>query len=227
MLSYNSKRCLPFGERMMRKTTEETRNRILEAARQEMLSVGYQNTSMRKIAAAAGITAGALYKHFAGKEEIFETICDGVIESLFAAQKSLLVDNLKEASDEALLQLFRKKISVQMLMKFADNFPVLYMIVQNGSTDYYERKKAEYLKLSVSYAVEYYNELYRRGLINKSYTREELYMLSQAEFLALCTFLERSGTDGRIDEADIKAYETLLSIVSKGIQADCALLLDD
>lgn len=211
----------------MRKATEETRNRILEAAKQEMLSVGYQNTSMRKIAAAAGVTAGALYKHFSGKEEIFETICDDVIENLFMVQKSLLVENIEEASDELLLHLFQKKVSVQMLMKFADDFPILYMIVQNGSPEYYERKKAEYLEISVSYAVKYYEELYRRKLISRKYTREEVYMLSQAEFLALCTFLERSGGDGRIEEADLKAYETLLSVVAKGIQADCGLQIKE
>ena len=67
----------------MRESTELTRKRILEAATKEMPCVGYQKASMRKIAAEAGITAGALYKHFQGKEEIFETICDEVIGQLF------------------------------------------------------------------------------------------------------------------------------------------------
>lgn len=210
----------------MRKSTEETRNRILAAAKKEMLSNGYHDTSVRKIAAAAGVTAGALYKHFSGKEEIFETICDDVIESLFMAQKSLLVEDLRRASDATLLQVFKKKVSVQMLMKFANNFPILYMIVQNGSKDYYARKKAEYLEFSVSYSEAYYNELYRRGLICRRYTREEVYMLSQAEFLALCTFLERAGGNGQIDASELKAYETLLSVMEKGIRADCGLHIE-
>lgn len=211
----------------MRKATEETRNRILEAAKQEMLSVGYQNASMRKIASAAGLTAGALYKHFSSKEEIFETICEDVIGRLFAAQSSLLEEEVEQASDEMLLQLFQKKISAQMLMKFADAFPVLCMIVRHGSPEYYARKKAEYLELSVDYSVKYYGELYRRGLICRQYTREELYMLSQAEFLALCTLLENADGSGQLDEGNLKAYETLLSVVGKGIQADCGLCFDD
>lgn len=209
----------------MRKATEETRNRILEAAKREMVSAGYQNASMRKIAAAAGVTAGALYKHFSGKEEIFETICDDVTEKLFMVQGALLVEDVERASDEALLGLFQKKVSVQMLMKFADDFPVLKMIVRHGNPDYYVRKKEEYLDLSVSYAVRYYQELYRRGLICKLYTREELYMLSQAEFLALCTFLERADDGEGLSEADLEAYKTLLMVVAKGIAADCGLQL--
>lgn len=205
----------------MRKKTEETRKKILKAAKEEMLLVGYQNTSMRKIATSVGITAGALYKHFASKEEIFEVICDDVINRLFMIQKSLLINDFKHVSDEDLLGIFQKKVSIQMLMKFKEDFPVLHMIVQHGNPDYYAKKKAEYLNLSVGFATEYYAELYRRGLICKQYTNEELYMLAQAEFLALCTFLERA--DQRINEADLKAYETLLSVVSKGIQVDCGM----
>lgn len=207
----------------MRESTELTRKRILEAAAKEMLNVGYQKASMREIAAKAGITAGALYKHFQGKEEIFETICDGVIEQLFAKQKLLLPDNLEEKTDEELLQLFEQKASVQMLYEFKEHFPILQMIVLHGSPAYYARKKAEYLAFSASYGVLYYEELYRRGLSKKRYSYDEAYMLSQAEFLALCTFLENTEHQGAIDAGSVQAYETLLRIVQLGIQSDSGI----
>lgn len=207
----------------MRESTEFTRQRILEAAAREMLQVGYQNASMRKIAADAGITAGALYKHFRGKEEIFETICDGVIGQLFAKQRQLLPDDLDRKTDEELLQMFYQKASVQMLEEFQDQFPLLQMIVLHGNPEYYARKKAEYLEFSVSFAVRYYEELYRRGLIRKRYSREEVYMLCQAEFLALCTFLENAEHPGSMEASHVQAYETLLRIVGLGIQKDCGL----
>lgn len=207
----------------MRESTERTRKRILEAAAAHMLQVGYQKASMRKIAADAGLTAGALYKHFPGKEEIFEEICDEIIERLFAMQKKLLPDNLEERTDEELLQLFRQKASVQMLYGFKEYFPMLQMIVLHGNPEYYARKKAEYLDFSVFYAVRYYDELYRRGLTKKKYSTEEVYMLSQAEFLALCTFLESTEHEGSMEESNVRAYETLLRIVQLGIQADSGI----
>lgn len=207
----------------MRESTELTRKRILEAAEKQMLCVGYQKASMRKIAAEAGITAGALYKHFQGKEEIFETICDEVIEKLFEKQKLLLPDDLEKMTNEELLRLFEQKASVQMLYEFKDRFPLLQMIVLHGSPEYYARKKAEYLAFSVSYAVLYYEELYRRGLSKKRYSYDEVYMLSQAEFLALCTFLENTRQQGSIDAQSVGAYETLLRIVRLGIQADTGI----
>lgn len=207
----------------MRESTELTRKRILEAAQEEMLRVGYQKTSMRKIAADAGITAGALYKHFQGKEEIFETICDDIINQLFAMQKQLLPDDFENKTDEELLQLFRQKASVQMFTKFKDYFPVLRMIVLHGSPEYYARKKAEYLEFSISYAFRYYEELYKRGLTKKKYSLEEVHMLSQAEFLALCTFLESTEDQGGMDEKSVQAYETLLRIIQIGIQIDSGI----
>lgn len=48
-------------------------------------------------------------------------------------------------------------------------------------------------------------------------------MLSQAEFLALCTFLENTEHQGRIDANSMLAYETLLRIVGLGIQIDSGI----
>lgn len=204
----------------MRQSKELTRKRILEAAEGEMLRMGYQKASMRKIAADAGITAGALYKHFQGKKEIFEAVCDEVINQLFVRQKQLLPDDLEKQTDEGLLQLFWQRTSLQMLELFKDHFPILQMIVLHGDPEYYARKKAEYLELSVSYAVRYYEELYRRGLTKKKYSIEEVYMLSQAEFLALCALLEDPQQRGSMEKSSVQAYETLLRIVQIGIQAD-------
>lgn len=207
----------------MRESTKLTRERILQAASEEMLQEGYQKASMRKIAAKAGISAGALYKHFPGKKEIFEAICDDVVSQLLAMQKQLLPDDLEIKTDEELLHLFRQKASVQMLTRFKDYFPILQMIVLHGDPEYYARKKAEYLDFSVSYAVRYYDELYRRGLIKKKYSMAEIHMLSQAEFLALCTFLENTEHQGTMDEGSVQAYETLLRIVRIGVQIDSGM----
>lgn len=50
---------------------EEIRTRILEAAGAEFLAAGFQAGSMRRIAKAAGITAGNIYAYFPGKEALF------------------------------------------------------------------------------------------------------------------------------------------------------------
>lgn len=52
----------------------DTKNRILEAALELFAQNGYRGTSMQDIAARLGITKAALYKHYAGKQEILDRI---------------------------------------------------------------------------------------------------------------------------------------------------------
>lgn len=53
---------------------EQTRSQILAAAHQFFIDQGYHATSMRQIAAQAGIALGTIYNHFPSKEAIFKVI---------------------------------------------------------------------------------------------------------------------------------------------------------
>ena len=52
----------------------DTKERILETALELFAQSGYLGTSMSDIAKQLGITKGALYKHYAGKQEILDCI---------------------------------------------------------------------------------------------------------------------------------------------------------
>jgi AcrR family transcriptional regulator len=53
---------------------EATRRAVLAAARASFGSKGYAQTSVDEIAAAARVTKGAVYHHFAGKEAVFRAV---------------------------------------------------------------------------------------------------------------------------------------------------------
>ena len=54
----------------------DTKERILEAALELFAEKGYLGSSMSDIANRLGITKGALYKHYAGKQEILDSIVE-------------------------------------------------------------------------------------------------------------------------------------------------------
>jgi len=54
----------------------ETRERIIDAAARAFARRGYGQATVNDIAAEAGISMGALYHHFASKEELFRAILD-------------------------------------------------------------------------------------------------------------------------------------------------------
>jgi AcrR family transcriptional regulator len=53
----------------------ETRERILDAARELFIAEGYDRVSMRKIADKIEYSPTAIYVHFADKDELFREIC--------------------------------------------------------------------------------------------------------------------------------------------------------
>ncbi len=53
---------------------DEVKNKILEAATDEFLVNGYNNSSLRTIAAQAGITIGNIYSYFSSKDDLFEEV---------------------------------------------------------------------------------------------------------------------------------------------------------
>lgn len=57
---------------------EETRSKLLATAREAFATQGYANTSMDDFTAAAGLTRGALYHHFGGKEGLLAAVVDQI-----------------------------------------------------------------------------------------------------------------------------------------------------
>ena len=55
---------------------------ILKMAKEDFLRQGYEKTSMRQVARRAGLTGGALYKHFSGREEMFHALIDPVYQGM-------------------------------------------------------------------------------------------------------------------------------------------------
>ena len=62
--------------------SRDTRALILQRAKELFLIQGYHRTSMRQIAAAAGISTGPLYFHFQNKAEVVFHICNEALERL-------------------------------------------------------------------------------------------------------------------------------------------------
>jgi len=62
---------------------EESRARIIAAALRLFSSHGYERTTVRMIAEAAGVAQGLMYSHFAGKEELLRAIFEQSIADVY------------------------------------------------------------------------------------------------------------------------------------------------
>jgi AcrR family transcriptional regulator len=81
----------PAAQRKLARTAREgTRREILVQAARLLRTRGYASTSLRDIAAAAGMKAGSLYYHFESKEVLAETVMAEGIELVRTAVKDAL-----------------------------------------------------------------------------------------------------------------------------------------
>ena len=69
---------------------KETRQKLLESAKTEFIAKGYMQASLRTICKNAGVTTGALYFFFNGKEDLFDEIVKVPVEKIMEVAKNHL-----------------------------------------------------------------------------------------------------------------------------------------
>jgi AcrR family transcriptional regulator len=115
------KRSAPKTVRKRRGEGADRRDEIVDAATALLVSEGYEGVSMRKVAAAVGISSTALYLYFAEKDELLDTVCYRVFDQIAPALDALL------ASDHPPLE--RLRMGLLMYLRFGLANPDQYRIV--------------------------------------------------------------------------------------------------
>lgn len=75
---------------MNKRSGEESKQKILEAAQTVFAEQGYVQASMRTIAQAAGISVGGLYLYFKNKEELYLTLIQAWMDNLNGSTREAL-----------------------------------------------------------------------------------------------------------------------------------------
>ncbi|MFF1507804.1 TetR/AcrR family transcriptional regulator [Streptomyces sp. NPDC058326] len=101
-------------------TQQPTRVRIIDAARDLMRTAGLARTTTKEIAKAAGCSEAALYKYFAGKEELFLTVLEERLPRLGGLLGTLAADPGGRTVEENLTEVAR-----QAALFYEQTFPVL------------------------------------------------------------------------------------------------------
>ncbi|CAM5253993.1 TetR family transcriptional regulator [Streptomyces spiroverticillatus] len=96
-----------------------TRERILDAAHELMRTLGLSRATTKEIARAAGCSEAALYKHFAGKEDLFVAVLGERLPRLTPLLHRLLLDPSARTVEENLAEVAR-----QAVLFYAESFPI-------------------------------------------------------------------------------------------------------
>ena len=153
--------------------------RLLESARHEFMEQGFLKSDLKTICDNAGVTTGAVYKRYKGKDELFRAVVKETSDILDGFIELRTDVEFKETSDEEIIETWRmnEKYTLEMfrmLWKIRDDFVLLLEKSAGSSYENYGHDFA--LRMTKAY-MQYYLETKKRGLAHANLTEEEMHVL--------------------------------------------------
>ncbi|WP_454192488.1 TetR/AcrR family transcriptional regulator [Paenibacillus sp. Marseille-Q7038] len=115
---------------------EEIRNNILSAALSEFEQYGYAQSSMRRIATAAGITTGNIYRYFKNKDDLFQALMGSAHEQFISytiAVKEEIDNTFTIHSDEVFKYIKMVDETIVELLKDSSTEIKILLTLSEGS----------------------------------------------------------------------------------------------
>ena len=147
----------PAGDR-------ETRQQILEVARELFLSRGYKGVSMKEVAEEIQVTSAALYYHFpGGKQDLFFNIIQKMLEDW--TQGALLATAQAQGLQEGLIKLTQYLLTLPI-----DRFSILARDIHENVLDRDTQRVA--LEQLQNVFVQHVTDLFQQAIDAGEITRE-------------------------------------------------------
>ncbi|MCR4763436.1 MAG: TetR/AcrR family transcriptional regulator [Lachnospiraceae bacterium] len=161
--------------------------KLLQSARAEFMKHGFIKADLKTICEKAGITTGAVYKRYKGKEELFCAVVKDTANTLdnfvsvrtqqeFSDMTDEQVRNTWDMNEGFMLDLFR------ILWDIRGDFVLL---LEKSAGTVYENYGHDFaLRMTEAY-MQYYLEAKKRGLAKADITKEEMHVLCTSFWTAI------------------------------------------
>jgi AcrR family transcriptional regulator len=195
----------PAGDR-------ETRQQILEAARELFLARGYKGVSMKEVAEEVQVTSAALYYHFpGGKQDLFFSIIQMMLEEW--TQGALLATAQAQGLREGLIKLTHYLLTLPI-----DRFSILARDIHENVLDRETQRVA--LEQLQNIFVQHVTNLFQQAIDTGEITREIPAAILATMYEGMSISLLRSqhlaiGGTERYDAGQLAGF--VVSVLLRGI----------
>ena len=168
--------------------------KIIAAARKEFLTYGFTDASMRRIAAAAGMSASGLYKHFASKEEMFSALVEPAYQGLLALFR-------QEAGDQEQfigtgdLSVWETGQDAKLAVAYIyDHLDAFRLIICRSQGTKYESFLHDLAVLEEKMTLSFMEMLKKQGVKLNEFSEKELHLLTTTNVNAIFQTVEHDLT---------------------------------
>ena len=156
--------------------------RILKSARAEFVKYGFEKSSLKAICDGAGVTTGALYKRYKGKEELFCAVVEQTVAELYAEARRRGDLDPASMTDEQLIRAWEMDGSdmmwwFQYLYERREDF---YLLLACSEGTRYSNFQHDWVALLTKATSAFLEEAKSRGLCRNDIQPEELHILLSA-----------------------------------------------
>jgi AcrR family transcriptional regulator len=179
---------------------EDIRQKIIRSALREFSENGYQNASMRSIAARADIVSGNIYRYFKNKADLFDSAV-GPAYALVQGMIKQYIETIENQSGEfelcerfADIKIETKKCLGRLLQS---TYEILILLDKSEGTKYGACRDEIKQAIADTLRGTFKNELRNRGIEVKN---DLIYDVVASAFIdGVCLILERSANEDMAD----------------------------
>ena len=156
--------------------------KILESAQSEFMTNGFEKSSLKSICEGAGVTTGALYKRYKGKEDLFCAVVEQTVADLYEVAHSRGDMDPAAMSDQELIKAWEMDGADMMwwfrfLYERRDDF---FLLLSCSQGTRYANFPHDWVELLTKATSAYLAEAQRRGLCRTDVGPAELHILLSA-----------------------------------------------
>ena len=156
----------------------ENHGKIVEAAFKEFKNYGFEEASMRRIAAGCGMSASGLYKHFPGKEEMFSSLVKPAVEGLMELYHEIEEEYFEDLSLNGNADVSNTKGELVRATEYIyDHFDEFELIICRSKGSVYENFKHDIASLEEKVTLRYMEEIRKKGISVKKINKKEFHLL--------------------------------------------------
>ena len=175
----------------MAESAAETKKKLIESAKKEFLEKGFMNASLRTIAANAGVTTGAMYRHFKDKDAFFCALVDDAIT--VTTKTVMLADSANHAGLEIPHIQEHLKHEAQSVNKFIDymfdNFDIYTLLLTKSAGSTHEHFQEEICELYTKNCEETFNWMYKKKIATKKISKMTIHFMASTIINAYCDII--------------------------------------
>ena len=159
--------------------------KIMAAAWKEFLTYGFADASMRRIASSAGMSVSGLYKHFAGKEEMFSALVRPAYQGLLNMSRHE-ADGQEQFIGTGDFRVLETGHDASLAIAYIyDHLDAFRLIICKSQGTKYENFVHDLAVMEEGMTMSFMDKLKKQGVKLRDFSEKELHLLTTANISAI------------------------------------------